>query len=589
MTIKPLKDFFKALDQFQHSLDRLAAQQGDLNRLNTEKDALTQKMKVATQFDAKKLNRHSPIVITMNDLTKSVDQAIEEWKKQIDKSRPMQVLSSTYQQKVIFLVFGKVNAGKSSFVNFVASCFEPSQVKRFYVDQGKICYLNAEETFKEGFTETTTIIQGVELGEYLVLLDSPGLHSVKKENGDVTRQFIDSADAVLWLTPSTSPGQVQELKDLKAELEKQKPLLPVITRSDKLEEDWCDIAQDIVGIIKNKNSDQRALQEDDVRKRLNDFKSNNIAASNFETKPPISISVHVYKKMLEEMGNDQSLELVDQQFSEAGLSRLFEQMNHLIAEAIEYKVKKPEQQIRNFFQEHVIAYLDQHIHPKIQKIRNESDQASKKIVAAEQMVTNAVLVRLSEKLVTLVEKHKESKNKKALVQEINLWVNQEINNQLKQVLLDFVANVAEVSAELKEDQLQDFGDRTMNFKRVKGKIAESLSGSGGAAAGAVAGGLLGSVVPVIGTGVGAVLGGLAGGFLGSKAGSFFVETETITEVIGVDTEDIKKDLRQQLESQIPKKVESAIQQALQQVQSSHGVCERMTQTLNSFSQQFTSH
>ena len=49
----------------------------------------------------------------------------------------------------------------------------------------------------------------MELGLRLVFLDSPGLHSVTDKNGELTRRFTDSADAVLWLTPSTSPGQVQ--------------------------------------------------------------------------------------------------------------------------------------------------------------------------------------------------------------------------------------------------------------------------------------------------------------------------------------------------------------------------------------------
>lgn len=591
MTVKPLEDFFKALDQFEQHLVRLAAQQGELNKLQTEQDVLIKKMKASAQFDHNKLNKHSPIVKATSELTRSMDQAIKDWKKQVDAARPMQALSSAYQQKVVFLVFGKVNAGKSSFVNFIASCFEPSQVKRFYVDQGKVCYLNAGESFKEGFTETTTIIQGVELGNHLVLLDSPGLHSVKKENGDVTRQFIDSADAVLWLTPSDSPGQVQELKDLKAELEKKKPLLPIITRSDAFEEDdWCEVTDKAIGIWRNKKPERRALQEKDVKSRLDDFKNlANGVASNFSAKQPISISVHAYKKTLEQIELAQQAQSIDSCFTEAGLGRLFEQMVSLVDEAIEYKAEKPEQQINNFFQEHVISYLDQHIHPKIQKIKSESEQASQDIQSKEQMISNAALINLNEQLVELVERHKDARNKKALVQEINQLVNQEINTQLKRVLSNFVAHVEEVSTELKEDQLQDFTDQTMNFKRVKGKVAESLAGSGGAAAGAAAGAALGSFIPGVGTILGGIAGGIVGGVLGSKAGSFFIETETITEIVGVSTEEIKNSIKKQFKDEVPKQVASAVRQANQAVQAAQDVCHRMEQTLNSFSQQFAKH
>ncbi|NOG30576.1 hypothetical protein HLB35_00170 [Halomonas sp. TBZ9] len=83
------------------------------------------------------------------------------------------------------------------------------------------------------------------------------------ENGQLTRLFTDSADAVLWLTPSTSPGQVQELDDLKIELESGKPLLPVITRSDAREEDF-DEEGTLYSILVNKTSENRKEQEQDV-------------------------------------------------------------------------------------------------------------------------------------------------------------------------------------------------------------------------------------------------------------------------------------------------------------------------------------
>ena len=56
----------------------------------------------------------------------------------------------------------------------------------------------------------------------------------------MTQRFTDSADGVLWLTSSTSPGQVQELDELGRELHRNKPLLPVVTRSDVYEEDEID-------------------------------------------------------------------------------------------------------------------------------------------------------------------------------------------------------------------------------------------------------------------------------------------------------------------------------------------------------------
>ncbi|MFX6899715.1 hypothetical protein ABTH92_21315, partial [Acinetobacter baumannii] len=79
----------------------------------------------------------------------------------------------------------------------------------------------------------------------------PGLHSATGENAALTQRFLDSADAVLWLTSSTSPGQVQELDELARELRRGKPLLPVLTRSDVIDEDEVDGR--IVKCLRNKS------------------------------------------------------------------------------------------------------------------------------------------------------------------------------------------------------------------------------------------------------------------------------------------------------------------------------------------------
>src|SRR5690625_7633165 len=86
----------------------------------------------------------------------------------------------------------------------------------------------------------------------MLLLDTPGLHSLTAENAALTRQFLESADGMLWLSSSTSPGQVQELDTLALELRRRKPLLPVITRSDFIDEDI--VGDEIVKVVCNKTA-----------------------------------------------------------------------------------------------------------------------------------------------------------------------------------------------------------------------------------------------------------------------------------------------------------------------------------------------
>lgn len=67
--------------------------------------------------------------------------------------------------------------------------------------------VESDEPLREGATETTARLQGLCLGTGLVLLDTPGLHSVTPENAALTQRFTESADGLLWLSSSTSPAR----------------------------------------------------------------------------------------------------------------------------------------------------------------------------------------------------------------------------------------------------------------------------------------------------------------------------------------------------------------------------------------------
>ena len=80
-------------------------------------------------------------------------------------------------------------------------------------------------------------------------------------------------DGVLWLSSSSSPGQVKELAALGQELRRHKPLLQCLHEVIILKEDEVD--GDICQILCNKTSDQRYLQETDVQTRAIDQTDHN--------------------------------------------------------------------------------------------------------------------------------------------------------------------------------------------------------------------------------------------------------------------------------------------------------------------------
>ena len=332
-----LKQFFDELNLFANTMDKNHQKEGELKQ---KVEYIKNLLSNSSHFDNKALTNEHQLTALIAELTNSLKVKFTEWDKKIVAASPMQNLSKTFEDKIIFLVFGKVNAGKSSFSNQVVdlyrSLFPNDDIRRFALKDNKI--VTIEGDFVEGFTETTAQIQGVELGKYFVLLDSPGLHSTEEKNGNLTKQFVDSADAVLWLTPSSSPGQVQELDELKYELEKGKPLLPIITRSDETEEDWDEVAQDIIAVVKDKTPDNRKLQEEDVYGRLEQKQKSEGAIK--ETRKPISISVYTFKS--------------HQDLNKAGLARLFNEMAKLVTKATGYKGRKADKQIKNFINENVL-------------------------------------------------------------------------------------------------------------------------------------------------------------------------------------------------------------------------------------------
>jgi hypothetical protein len=162
------------------------------------------------------LRANSALAIRADAINTLLRDSVHAWMQQWSSLEAAQHLADYFDDQALLLVFGKFNAGKSSFCNFLAERFAAHNrnVQYFHVDAGRV--VDTSEPFTEGATETTSRLQGVRLGAKLVLLDTPGLHSVTPQNAALTQRFTDSADGVLWLTSSTSPGQVQELDELAA-------------------------------------------------------------------------------------------------------------------------------------------------------------------------------------------------------------------------------------------------------------------------------------------------------------------------------------------------------------------------------------
>ena len=565
-----LKQFFDELNLFANTMDKNHQKEGELKQ---KVEYIKNLLSNSSHFDNKALTNEHQLTALIAELTNSLKVKFTEWDKKIIAASPMQNLSKTFEDKIIFLVFGKVNAGKSSFSNQVVdlyrSLFPNDHIRRFALKDNKI--VTIEGDFAEGFTETTAQIQGVELGEYFVLLDSPGLHSTEEKNGNLTKQFVDSADAVLWLTPSSSPGQVQELDELKYELEKGKPLLPVITRSDETEEDWDEVAQDIIAVVKDKTPDNRKLQEEDVYGRLEQKQKSEGAIK--ETRKPISISVYTFKS--------------HQDLNKAGLARLFNEMAKLVTKATGYKGRKADKQIKNFINENVLSFLNGEIKTQISSISTQTANVLSKLEKDRKTITDLVESNAHNHTYEIVNKHRKSRNKNAIVQDINSLISQALSQEIAKRLDGFVSSLSQISVQLDSSSIKDFEDRKISYQQERGAGKKSLAQAGGAAGGGAAGAAIGTaILPGVGTAIGALTGGIIGGFLGAAAGSAMLDIETVTEIVGVDTEQMEKSLKEQISNGIKQTVDRQLNSIIAQIQPLQEPCNNLESEVNKLINEF---
>jgi adenylate kinase family enzyme len=363
-----------------------------------------------------------------------------------------QSLADTFDDKFMLLVFGKFNAGKSAFCNFVADRFAAhgKSVRYFHVDAGRI--VESSTRFEEGATETTIRLQGVCLGEKLVLLDTPGLHSVVPENAALTQRFIESADGVIWLTSSTSPGQVQELDDLSRELHRNKALLPVVTRSDEYEEDEVD--GELVRRLCNKSDTRRALQEADVQARAQE-KLLSMGVSAVSLKRPVSVSVH--------MAREQGCTTVA--MSEAGFERLYAALLAIAGSALEYKRRKRAEVALHHVEENVLDALRDGAQPLIARTRELAQRALERLTAQQEQLVDAICQRTLAALPEMLDAHAEKRDVDGLVRALMIAIDEAVPNCAREYFSEY--DIAHEKAHMELNDNARFEDIVIETGRVQ--------------------------------------------------------------------------------------------------------------------------
>ncbi|MFY9178270.1 MAG: GTPase [Venatoribacter sp.] len=548
-----MQQFKETINAFSQDFNQIKEKHDELLGLRDEFTARVEKIKLGNSL----FGRKTPLTAISNEYSNQLKLVQSSWAQHWQLTQEMRELSDHFQDKIVLLVYGKVNAGKSSLCNFIANQFKTAEY--FYLENGQIQF--TKDPFAEGSTETTSRIQGVKLDNNLILLDTPGLHSITDKNHELTKRFTDSADGVLWVTPSVSPGQTEELDSLTAEI--SKPLLPVISRSDCNEED-VDEAGNLISILANKSAEVRQLQEQDVQNRTEEK-----LGKSASIEQPVSVSVHCFKE------SDKSLKSLE----DSGLNNFFSRLQKLAHEAKAYKPQKARQQIINYLEKTVFAGIKNNLEPMLasmqQQTQNEMDALAKNTYSLTQKLQGELMARVAD----WAEELKESKDKKELENRIQNYISTEIAQDLKNSMDRFNTQAKQLVTQYDLGEFANFEDITVEIKQQSGGVGRAAAG--------VAGMALGAALVALSGGAGIVLysgASILGGFLGERVGNAFVEETIHSEVVGVDVSVLVASLNEKISQKLPDIVKnsfSAWGEALEAIQEN---CQKIEQEVQRFNQ-----
>lgn len=282
------------------------------------------------------------------EMMRTVGDQLVTWRDLIRKQIERSEFVNRHEKSILALVFADVNAGKSSLGNFVGGwnlqntayadlyCPHDCIIEAYSAASKENRNLKEIDHFEENATEATSTIQYYTLQQGLTWVDTPGLHSLTEEHGELAQEYIEFADLVVYLTPSSSPFKIDEREMLGKLFKMGKPVILAITKSDIVEEDE-DIAGNTIYKRIPKSAHDRQAQEDYVTRQAREIGGHD----NLENSHVLSLSVMLARDAVA----NQSPQL----YEASNLPQFLSQMGNILsANAIDLKMRRPKAEVNSF-------------------------------------------------------------------------------------------------------------------------------------------------------------------------------------------------------------------------------------------------
>ena len=475
-----------------------------------------------------------------------------DWLKNFDEMIEREKFRSDLSNYFIVIIFGKVKAGKSSLGNFIAkNKLESQKVEFFKYDEAgkKQAIKKLEEIEEDSFAtnnlECTVEIQGFKL-DGMAWIDTPGLGSMVKENGDLAKEYIQSADYIIYPTSSDSPLQLDEREQLKELFEQNKKVSICITKSDYKDEDECECGSEdgcencnggMVKVLKNKCLSKREGQEKFVKEEIYKLIPKD---KEYILGDIFSISTHTAKKGLDSSDNEL--------FEDSNIPKFYELLTDVIKDkASKLKADTPYEGLKSFIDFNILGSDIIKQNSSIKNIKLELESLEQ-VIRESQERFEILKENSSNDLVSEIEfiiskyslEINKSNSKEMFLQidsEINKKMFEIIEKNISEILNNFDASFKSLSATFSSNEfiIEDV------YESIKVDTSSRNKKIGAGILGLIAtvgvGIATGGATLLVQAGATIVAGSIAG-YAGGKLGEFSGSIDEEKEVIGDNKEQV---------------------------------------------------
>ena len=536
-----LEDFYKSLKDIKLINNSVDEKRELVKKYVSNFNANIQNLRIDENI--KKQNKE--ISNLLEETINLIKLVSNDWLKNFDEMIEREKFRSDLSNYFIVIIFGKVKAGKSSLGNFIAkNKLESQKVEFFKYDEAgkKQAIKKLEEIEEDSFAtnnlECTVEIQGFKL-DGMAWIDTPGLGSMVKENGDLAKEYIQSADYIIYPTSSDSPLQLDEREQLKELFEQNKKVSICITKSDYNDEDECECGSEdgcencnggMVKVLKNKCLSKREGQEKFVKEEIYKLIPKD---KEYILGDIFSISTHTAKKGLDSSDNEL--------FEDSNIPKFYELLTDVIKDkASKLKADTPYEGLKSFIDFNILGSDIIKQNSSIKNIKLELESLEQVIRESQERFeilkenSSNDLVSEIEFIISKYSSEINKSNSKEMFLQIDSEINKKmfeiIEKNISEILNNFDASFKSLSATFSSNEfiIEDvYESIKVDTSSRNKKIGAGILGLIATVGAGIATGGASLVVQAAATIVAGGVASYAGGKLGEFSGSIDEEKEVI--------------------------------------------------------------